>query len=365
MPCSIKKLVNPDILAIELYQPGKPIQEVQQELGLKDIIKLASNENPLGPSPLVTQAIQKHLQDIHYYPDAGAHDLKKALANHLNVSPNSIIVGNGSENVLAMISHTFIKPNDEIIISKHAFATFTIIAHESHGKPVYIPENNWRHDLKATLKACNQHTKLIYIANPGNPIGTYNTDEELRELLTSVPEHTIVVLDEAYYEYVNEKDYPNTLKLMESFPNLIVTRTFSKLYGLAGLRIGYGIARPEIIELLNRVRLPFNVSSIAQIAAIKALEDQDYVEASLTINREGMKQMQDELKNFGLKYIPSVTNFMTIKVPENGLSLYKKLLNAGIIVRPLVSYQLPDYIRVTIGTQTQNERFLKALAHLI
>jgi histidinol-phosphate aminotransferase len=361
MTINLKKLVNQGVLTLHPYQPGKPIEEVQRELGITDVIKLASNENPLGASPLALKAAQKELANIDRYPDSNGYQLKQTLAHHLGTDPEQITLGNGSDNLLAMAANAFIKPGEEIIISDYAFATFSIIAHLSQAKAVFAQTENWRHDLTAIARLVTKNTKMIFIANPNNPTGTYNTETEFMTFLSAIPENVIIIADEAYHEYVMQPDYPQTLKLLKQFPNLIITRTFSKIYGLAGLRIGYSITTKEMAEILNRVRLPFNVNSVALEAAKAALGDSQHIKESLRVNNEGMNQLSESLHKLGLAFIPSVTNFITINVKQDAIQIFQKLLGQGVIVRPLSTQQMPTHIRVTIGTTEQNQRFISAL----
>lgn len=362
---AIKKLANQGVMTLQPYIPGKPIEELQREMGITDVVKMASNENPLGPSALALKAASDALLRIDRYPDGSGHELKRALAKYLSVSSNQITLGNGSDNVLALITHAFVKPDEEVIISEYAFATFTIITHVANAQPIFAPCKEWKHNLAAMAKLVTDKTKLIFIANPNNPTGTYNTEQELLTLLNNVPPSVIVVVDEAYCEYITQADYPNSLKLLDKFPNLIITRTFSKIYGLAGLRVGYGVSSAEIAEILNRVRLPFNVNSIALAAATAALDDFAHREDSLRVNQYGMEQLTTALKEMRLNYIPSVTNFVTIDVQRNAVQIYHDLLHEGIIVRPLAAYHMPTHIRVTIGLQDQNERFIQALKKVL
>lgn len=356
------EIANAGIRHLQPYQPGKPRDEVARELGLHQIDKLASNENMLGPSPKALAAIQSVLADCHYYPDAGAYELRKALANKYHIEPERIILGNGSDNILSLIVRCFAKPNDEILYSEYGFATYAIIAKAHHAIPRAIKSRDYCHDLRAMAKAVTDKTAVIFIANPNNPTGTFNTHHEVRELLDTVPTNVLVVLDEAYYEYMQESDYADSLSLQAEFPNLITTRTFSKAYGLAGLRVGYGICHPEICDLLNRVRLPFNVNSVAQAAAIAALEDATHLQNSLRMNQQGRQQLLAGLADLEINSIPSVANFITIDVGQAAQPIYQALLQAGIIVRPLLPYNMPNHLRITIGTAAQNQRLLQALA---
>jgi len=349
------------------YVPGKPIEELEREMGIKDSIKIASNENPLGPSPLALKAIEKALKNLHRYPDGNATYLKEGLAKKLKISPQNLILGNGSNEILELLVATFMVEGDTAIMSEHSFVVYSL-AVDSRGlkKVVCKPKSDFGHNLEEMAKAINDRTRIIFIANPNNPTGTYVTRTELIKFLQKVPERVLVVMDEAYFEYVENNDYPDSVELFKAGQkNLVAVRTFSKIYGLAGLRIGYGIADEEIVELVNRVRQPFNTNSLAQIGALSALEDREHIERTKKNNRLGMKYLENEFKRMEITYIPSVANFILFKAPGNALELYQKLLLKGVIVRPMAGYKLPDWLRVSIGTTEENQRFIKALEEVI
>ncbi len=359
------QLANPGVRHIKPYQPGKPIDELRRELGISDIIKLASNENPLGPSPKALIAVQQVIRDFNLYPDGSGYELKQALAAKLAITPQQLTLGNGSDNLLAMVIQAFVAPGGEVIISQYAFATFAIATLANHGTPAIIPTRDWQCDLDAMLAAINSNTRAIFIANPNNPTGTWLNKQDLLAFLQKLPESVLLVLDEAYYEYVDNADFPDSIALQRQFPNLIITRTFSKAYGLAGLRIGYSITVPAIADILNRVRLPFNVSVPALAAAQAALADEQHVQLSLDNNKLGMQQLTFALAQLGLKVLPSVGNFFSLDLAREAQPIYQQLLNKGIIVRPLLPYGMPNHLRITIGTEPQNKRLIDALTDIL
>jgi histidinol-phosphate aminotransferase len=361
------EIVTPGVRSLKPYQPGKPIEELQRELGIAEVVKLASNENPLGPSPLALKAIQQQLLDTARYPDGNGFVLKKALAAHLGVSEAQITLGNGSNDVLELIARTFADQDAEIVFSQYAFAMYPIITQAINAKAVKAPARQWGHDLDAMLAAITETTKLVFIANPNNPTGTWVNEQNLRHFLENVPRKVIVVVDEAYFEYASDPSmqlagYPDTLDWLQRFPNLIVTRTFSKAYGLAGLRVGYAVSHEGIADLLNRIRQPFNVNHLALAAAAAALSDSEYLQQAIKTNYEGLKQLQEGFHAMGLDYIPSGGNFVSVDVGEDAADLYQALLREGVIVRPVGNYNMPHHLRISVGLELENERFLKALA---
>jgi histidinol-phosphate aminotransferase len=357
-------LAPPYIHAIAPYQPGKPISELERELGITNIIKLASNENPLGASPKALEAIKKAADEIALYPDGNAFELKTALAKNLNVELAQIIIGNGSNDVLELIARTFLIPQSQAIYSKYAFAVYPLVVQAMGAVGVEAPAKDFAHDVEAMLKAISAQTRIIFIANPNNPTGTLLKPAELEAFLKRIPIHIIIVLDEAYQEYLPESVKVDSVALLRKHPNLIITRTFSKVYGLAGLRVGYALAQPEMIALMNRVRQPFNVNSLAQVAAIAALGDKEFIKRSYELNQTGMQQLTKGFKNLDIEFIESYGNFISFKVPQ-AMQVFQALLRKGVIVRPLASYQMPDYLRVTIGTESENKRFLESLEQII
>lgn len=350
-------LANSGVRDLTPYQPGKPIEELERELGITQSIKLASNENPLGPSPKVVLAAQQMMQNAHFYPDGGCFELKYALTKYLSVKFDQVTVGNGSENILELIIKAYLDKGDTAVISQYAFLTIPILI-QSYGVTAnVVAANQWGHDIPNMIKAIDDKTRVLFLVNPNNPTGTYTNEKDFLTLMESVPPHVLVVVDEAYSEYITAPDYPDTLNYLDHYPNLIITRTFSKAYGLAALRLGYAISSPDIADILNRARLPFNVNSIAAKAACAALNDQEHVQKSVSLNRTGMRQLTEELKQMKLECIPSIGNFVTIDV-NDGATIYQKLLLEGVIVRPLKAYGMQRHIRVTVGTVEQNERFL-------
>lgn len=360
MSISFKQLARPGVRHLAPYQPGKPIEELRRELGLERIIKLASNENPLGASPAVNEALQHLWKDIARYPDGSGFALKQALSTMLNVPTDCITLGNGSNDVLEMLARGYINEGDEVIFSQHAFAVYPIVTQAVDGKAVVVPAVHFAHDLVAMANAVTPRTKMMFIANPNNPTGTYASVQALTALLEQVPAHVIVVLDEAYFEYVTAEDYPDGLALLPRFPNLVVSRTFSKIYGLASLRVGYAIANPEITDILNRVRQPFNVNTYALVAAEAALGDQEFVRKSCAVNQEGLAMMQQGLHKLGIQTIPSVCNFVTFQHPR-AEQLNQMLLSKGMIIRGVANYDIPNGLRVSIGLPQENRLFLRAL----
>ncbi len=359
------KYVNPKLLAVKPYQPGKPISECQRELGRLEFIKLASNENPLGASPHVTSQLSDEFQHLTLYPDGSAYDLKKALSDFHRIHFDQLILGNGSEDVLRMAIQTFVWDDHHILISEYAFVAYKILAQGLGREVKEIPSYHFGIDLEAMLDAITPKTRMIIFANPNNPTGTYVNHQDFMRFMDNVSPDVFVVCDEAYYEYILERDYPQTIPLLDQYPNLIITRTFSKAYGLAGLRVGYGIANPQVIDLMNRVRQPFNINHIAQVAARLALEDQAFVKKSVLINEQGKQQLIQGLDKLGLSFIPSHGNFIAVEIKIPGMDVFQTMLENGIIIRPLAPYKLEHYFRITIGTPKQNEACLKALAKVL
>lgn len=356
----LKKRSNPFIKNLQPYQPGKPIEELTRETGLQDIIKLASNENPLGPSPLALQAVSQGVSSLHYYPDGGAYELKQALSEHFALSPQAFTVGNGSENLIEILVKALGEPGDEAIVSAYTFATIPLVLQAAGMHLQVVPTQNWRCDVPAFIAAIRPNSKMVFIVNPNNPTGTYVNREGLASILSHVSSETWVIVDEAYNEYIHAEDYSEALPYLSQYPNLIILRTFSKIYGLAGLRLGYAISHPDVADLLNRARLPFNVNSLALRAGVAALRDQAHVRASVKLNDEGMQQYEKGLLELGLNFIPSVANFITVDVGD-AAKIYQRLLAKGVIVRPLQAYGMPKHIRISIGHGKDNARALKAL----
>lgn len=362
MSCDLLHLATKGVAGLQPYHPGKPIEELQRELGLTDIVKLASNENPLGPAQAVLDAIRE-TTELSRYPDGNGYRLKRALAQKHDVEPEQITLGNGSNDILEMVAHAFANESHQVIYSAHAFAVYRIVAQSVGAEHVVIPTEDWCHDLPAMLAAVTDNTRLMFIANPNNPTGTWVDTENLHELLEQIPTHVIVVVDEAYFEYAeHEPDYPDASQWLAHFPNLVVTRTFSKAYGIAGLRMGYGLSHVGIASLLNRVRQPFNNNMLALTAAEIALQDNDYIEQSVRLNDEGMKTLICACDDMGLEFIPSKGNFICIDFEQQTDAIYQALLHQGVIVRPLANYGMPNHLRVSIGLEHENKRFITALS---
>ncbi|MEJ2061388.1 MAG: histidinol-phosphate transaminase [Gammaproteobacteria bacterium] len=349
------------------YEPGKPVEELERELGISEALKLASNENPLGPGERAMTAIRAYLDGVAFYPDGNGFALKRGLAEKLGVDPAWITLGNGSNDVLDLVARAYLGPGRNAVFSQHAFAVYFIVTRAvgAEAKPaVANPPDHaqpYGHDLDAMAEGIDAETGVVFIANPNNPTGTWLTSDALRAFLRRVPEEVLVVVDEAYCEYVTEPDYPNALQWLEEFPNLVVTRTFSKIHGLAGLRVGYAVSNPQVADILNRVRQPFNTNILGQMAALAALDDEDHVRRSVEVNHLGLEQLRTGCETRGLRYIPSVGNFLTVDVGHEAGAIYQALLREGIIVRPIAAYGLPQHLRFSVGTETQNARALQAL----
>lgn len=353
--------VHPDIQSLSPYVPGKPIDELQRELRLARVIKLASNENPLGPSPKAVAALAGANDTLHRYPDGGAYRLRQAIAERWKVTSEQVILGNGSDEILGLLARTFLAPGDEAVMADHTFVIYRMEVTAAHGKPVVVPLVNWTHNLEAMTQAVTPRTRLLFICNPNNPTGTTVPAEAISRLMAKVPRDLIVVFDEAYYEYVRDPQFPDTIAYVKEGRNVIVLRTFSKIYGLAGLRIGYGITTPEINNYLNRVRPPFNANSLAQRAALAALGDDEHVARSRTVNAAGMEQLGNGLKALGFTPIPSEANFLYFDVKRDGRQVFESLLREGIIVRHIEGTML----RVTVGQFDENTAFLQALKKVL
>ena len=359
------ELAPPYIRAIAPYQPGKPISELERELGISNIIKLASNENPLGCSPCAMTAMQKALETIALYPDGNGFELKDALSKKYGAAHNQIVLGNGSNDILELTARAFLSIGDKAVYSDHAFAVYPLATQAVGATGISVPAINFGHDLKAMGKAAICHkAKLLFIANPNNPTGTFLGQDELLDFLRTLPSDILVLLDEAYNEYLPEENRYDSVAWMKDYPNLIVSRTFSKAYGLAGLRVGYALAHAQVADMINRVRQPFNVNSVAQAAAVAALQDEDFVRRTNELNLQGMEQITAGLHKLGLEFIPSYGNFIAFKIGD-GMKMYRRLLELGVIVRPVNTYDMPEYLRVSIGTKNQNEKFLSALAQAL
>lgn len=362
---SFLELATPGVSKLHPYQAGKPIDELKREYGINDIIKLASNENPLGPSPKALDAVKREMSTLALYPDGNGFDLKQALAQKHGVNLKQITLGNGSSDALDFIIRAIVTPADEVVFSRHSFALYPILTQMAGAQAVVTPAKDWGHDLSLMLKAITAKTKIVFIANPNNPTGTWLTATELQSFLNEVPKHVVVVIDEAYHEYVEETAYQSAVEWLPRYPNLMVTRTFSKAYGLAGLRVGYALSNAAVADLMNRVRPPFNVNTLALKAAEVALRDEQHISKSIELNREGMKQICQAFDRQGIEYIPSVGNFLSFKVSLPEKDVYEGLLKAGVIIRPIGNYEMPGFLRVTIGSQQENARFLNSLNKLL
>jgi len=363
-------LAAPGVQALQPYLPGKPVAELEREYGITNAVKLASNENPFGPSPLAVAAASEVLTDLSRYPEGSAWLLTEKLAGKHQLARDCVILGNGSNDVLDIIARVFLTPSHEAVFSQYAFAVYPIAVQAVGAKARIAPAHDGSrgpvcgHDLDAMNSLVGPNTRLVFIANPNNPTGTWLESDALEAFISNLPAHVMVVVDEAYFEYVDKPSYPDTSTWLERFPNLIVTRTFSKAYGLAGLRIGYALSHPDVAGLLNRVRQPFNVNTVAQAAAVAALDDVEHLQQSIRRNREGMEQLVSGFQKFGLAYIESAGNFVAVNTGR-GLECYEALLQKGIIVRPVANYGMPDHLRVTVGRADENARLLHALGTVL
>lgn len=362
-----KKLAVPGVQTLQPYIPGKPVEELERELGIQNSIKLASNENPLGASRKALQAMQQQCHNISIYPDGSGHKLSSALAKKHGVEPACITLGNGSNELLELVARTFLAPCHSAVYSRYSFAVYPLViqaAGAEHSVAEARPADDdmpYGHDLQAMADSIKPNTQVIYLANPNNPTGTWLDVAELDGFIAAVPEDIIVVLDQAYYEYMPKHLQPPADTWLKQYPNLVITHTFSKIHGLAGLRIGYSVSHPEVADLLNRVRQPFNTNSLAQAAALAALDDNDHVNQSVATNNAGMVKFQQYFETAGYAVIPSMANFITVDFRQDGQALYQQLLHEGVIVRPLANYQMPQHLRITIGTAEQNLRVMQAL----
>ncbi len=358
---SIQDIANRELLDLVPYEPGKPVDDVARELGLDpaSIIKLASNENPLGPSPLAQEAMRQEIERVHFYPDGGGFHLRNAIAEKFGLGRENVVLGNGSNEIIELLFHTFTRPGiHEIVNSRHAFAVYTLMAQLFGVRAITVDDVEFTPDLPAMLRAVTPQTRLIFLASPNNPTGTRVTNEALADFIAKLPAHCIAVLDEAYYEFLDNP--PDTVGYVKQGARVVLMRTFSKIQGLAGLRIGYGLAPAGIADLLQRARQPFNANSIAQVGAIAGLADTEHQAKTKAITDEGRKLMESNFAQMGLKYVPSAANFVLVNVGDGG-EVFKRLMKKGIIVRSMVSYHLPAYIRVSIGTPEQNAKFFAEL----
>jgi histidinol-phosphate aminotransferase len=348
------------------YKAGKPIEEVKRELGLEKVIKLASNENPFGPSPRVLEAIASAARDVNRYPDGGCYYLREALSAKLKVSGENIVFGNGSDEVILLALHAFVGPGDEVVVASPTFLIYNIASMVKGARIRTVPLKDYRYDLEGMLKAVNDKTRVVFIANPDNPTGSYVTEKELSRFIEGVPEDVLIFMDEAYYEFASGNDYPETLNLIERQDRIVVVaRTFSKVYGLAGLRVGYGLARADIAEVLNKVREPFNVNSVAQAAALAAMGDTESVNAVVSLVREEKIRFYDVFSSLGLEYVPSRANFVLVNTGRDSKRVFDHMLKRGVIVRDMTAWRLTGFIRVNIGLKEENDTFIEAFSEAI
>lgn len=356
------------IHSIAPYQPGKPISELAREMGLDEhsIIKLASNENPFGTSPLALEAMEKALKEVMRYPDGNGFELKTALSKKYAVDSDQIMLGNGSNDVLELAARVFLKPGASAVYSQHAFAVYPLVTQAVGANGISVPAKNFGHDLDAMLEAITPETRVVFIANPNNPTGTFVAAADLLRFLKRISPDVLVVLDEAYNEYLPEASKANSIEWLNRFPNLLITRTFSKIYGMAGIRVGFGLSHTHVAGLMNRIRQPFNVNSIGLSGALAAINDIEFVKRSYTLNLAGMLQITTGLDRLGIEYIPSYGNFLSFCVRDGkAITVYQHLLKKGIIVRPLGIYEMPQHLRVTIGLESENHKFLQSLERAI
>ncbi len=372
MAQSFLDLATQGIRQLTPYQPGKPVEELERELGISNSIKLASNENPLGPSPVALKAIELVSSSINYYPDGGGFALGSKLAEKHQVDASNITLGNGSNDILELVTRAFLTPQHSAVFSEHSFAVYPIVVQAVGAKANIakaFPDNHESmplgHDPETLLSQIDETTRIIFIANPNNPTGTWLSPDALEQLFEKIAENVIIVLDLAYTEYMDEKVKPRITQWLQKFSNLVITQTFSKVYALAGLRIGYSISNPEIADVLNRVRQPFNTNILAQAAALASLDDAEHVAKSVEMNNTGKSYLQTAFADMGLKYLPTMGNFISVNVAQDGMALYEKLLQQGVIVRPVANYAMPEYLRITIGTKQQNERFIETLKQVL
>ena len=358
-------IASPGIASIQPYKPGKPVSELERELGICNSLKLASNENPIAVSQRVKDVLQSEFSELARYPDGAGFTLREALAKRHGVASKQITIGNGSNDVLDMIARVFLSPGFQSVFSQHAFAVYPIASMSVGADLVAVPAVEFGHDLHAMLNAITDKTRVVWIANPNNPTGTWLNEAELMHFVEQVPSDVMIVIDEAYSEYVHLDDYPDATQWITRFPNVIVTRTFSKAFGLAALRVGYSVSHPDVADLLNRVRQPFNVNSFAQAGAVAALDDDEYLAESIRVNDEGLVQLSQGLDKLGLTYIPSVGNFVAVNVGRPVAEVDKALLMEGVITRPVENYGLQHHLRISVGLQAENARALIALEKVL
>lgn len=346
------------------YVPGKPVEEVEREYGIAGSVKLASNENPLGPSPKAVQALRDRIDELHRYPDGDCFYLRRGLAKKLGIDPERLIFGNGSNELIELAVRTFMRAGDEAVMARQAFVIYRLVVQAAGGRSIVVPLRDFTHDLEAMADAITAGTRIVFLANPNNPTGTIFRRKAWERFLQRVGPDLLVIVDEAYFEYVSDPEYPDSLAYHEKGKHVLTLRTFSKLYGLAGLRIGYGVGSKEMVDLMHRVRQPFNVNAPAQWAALAALADCEHVDRTLAVNREGMEYLERQLGRLGLEWVPSQGNFVLVRVGD-GRAAFDKLLRRGVIVRPMGAYEFPEHVRVTIGTMEENRKFIEELEAIL
>jgi len=361
MAFNARDLAVTGVRELQPYQPGNPVEELERDLGLSDIVKLASNENPRTSSDVIAKALAQQQSDTSRYPDGSGYTLKIRLSELLGVSTNQLTLGNGSNDVLELLVRAFVCPGQGVVVSEHSFAVYSLAACAVGADLKMAPARSWGHDLEAMLSLVDQNTRVVFIANPNNPTGTWVESETLLSFLDLVPPTTIVVIDEAYYEYCEDPDFPNAIDLLNKYPFLVSTRTFSKIYGLAGMRVGYSVSSPAIADLLNRVRQPFNVNSFGLAAARLALDDAEFLAESRRLNTQGRNRIYAGFSELGLEYIPSTGNFVCVDLARPAKSVHESMLKQGVIVRPVANYGLPNHLRVTVGLPHENEKMIDAM----
>lgn len=360
------KLTTPDYIAsLKPYKPGKPLEELEREYGISDSIKLASNENPLGPSPEALKAIQDALGNLHRYPDGSGFKLKRKISEKFKVDSGQVVLGNGSDEIIGMLTRAFLQPGDEVILPTPSFLMYAIMVRSAGAVPVYVPLNALSLDLDGMKSRITPKTRMIFICNPNNPTGTFISDRDFRGFLGSIPQDLMVVADEAYIEFVRGVEAVSSIEYLKRGRRLVTLRTFSKAYGLAGLRIGFGVMPPEVADLLNRVRQPFNANSLAQTGALAALDDTVFFKKTLKLVHSGLDFLYSSLDKMGIEYFPSQANFFLINVRQNADAVFEAMLKQGVIVRSMTEYGFPEFIRINVGLPAENDRFLKALVKVL
>ena len=367
MSCDFLELAVPGVRSMNPYQPGKSVAELAREQGLPvdDIVKLASNENPLGPPPSAVKAMADALAELARYPDGSSFALKQALAEKLAVTPKQLTVGNGSNDVLVLLAEAFLDHHSSAVYSQYAFVVYSLAVQAVGAHGIVVPARDYGHDLEAMAAAVKENTRMIFLANPNNPTGTCFNEQQLLAFMDNIPPAVLVILDEAYFEYGLGGDLPNGIALLGHYPNLVITRTFSKAYGLAGARVGYSVSSPVISDVLNRLRQPFNLNLPAQSGAVAALHDDAYISRAIEVNQQGMACLEQGFRRLGLSWIPSAGNFITVDVQRDAMEIYQRLLAKGVIVRPIGGYGLPNHLRISIGLPDENRRLLAALADVL